>query len=102
MIELEAFHMVLLSLVNVDCLLMHRSQCGSEVDFADDFRLSGIAARDVDDDEVVRRHRAQADGVGGIALLHPVPVVAAPMKEPCVGKSLAKIGQIHAAELFIR
>ena len=69
-LEVELLHLVEPALHDVDGLLVQDLQRAVEVGLADHARRVGL----VDDDEVVRRDRAQADGVGRVRLVRPVPV----------------------------
>src|ERR1019366_7562350 len=99
--EIKPLDVVLLPLMNVDSLWMDGGKGGRKIYLSDHLRLSILLARSIDDDEIVGRHRTQADRVRRIALLHPVPVASAPLQVPCFSKSLAQFRQFHIAELLI-
>ena len=76
-----------------------------EIGLADDARL----ARGVDDHEVVRRDRPQADGVGRIRLVGPGPLAvgrgragAGPMHEPLLGQDAENLLHVVPAERLRR
>ena len=73
--------MVLLALVEVNGFGMNRGEGRGEVNFADNLRLPVTVNARVDDDEVVRRDRAQADGIRRVSLLDPVPAPTGTMQE---------------------
>ena len=69
-LEVEALHLIELPFDDVDGLFVERGRPAREVGLADD----ALAIGRIDDDEVVRRDRSQADGVGRIRLVGPVPL----------------------------
>ena len=69
-VVVERLHLIEAALHDVDGLGVQGGRPAREVGFADHL---GPGA-DVDDDEVVRRDRAQAHGIGGVALARPVPL----------------------------
>src|SRR5438270_5542340 len=93
--------MVLLALMEVDCLRMNCGQRRGEIDFADYFRLAPVFSGRIDDDEVVGRDRTQTDRVRWIGFVDPVPVSAALMQESGFSKLLAKSRQIDVTEPLI-
>ena len=88
--------------MDINRFWMHRSQRRRKIALADHFRLA-ILQRfrmpgGVDDDEIVRGHRAQAHRVRRIRLLHPVPVPAALVQKSRLGHSLAQILNFRCPE----
>ena len=96
--EVEMLDVILLRAVQVDGFFVHGGQRAGKIDFADDFRLAG----DVDDDEIVAGHRAQADGVRGIRFLGPVIVFAGAVQKARFREARAQIGHIDFAKLARR
>ena len=80
--------MKLLPLVQINRLGMNGRERAREIHFADHFGPAG----GVHDHEIVGGHRAQADGVGGIGLLRPVPVLPGAMQIARFGEPFAEIG----------
>ena len=80
---------------------MQRRRAAGEIGLADDFGL----ASDVDDDEIVRRDRSEADRIGGIRLARPRParpvIASAAIDDPLLGQNAEDLLQVVAAEPFI-
>ena len=74
---IEALHLILPRLVQVDRLFVQRGQRRREGDFRDHLVIAG----DIHHHEIVARDRAQADRVGGIGVRSPVPVAARVMQK---------------------
>src|SRR5437588_11847530 len=81
---------------------MDGSERRREIDFADHLRLAPIFTSRIDDDEVVWRNRSQADSIGGIRFIDPVPVSTALMQKTGFTKLLAKLWEIDITESLIR
>ena len=88
-LEVELLHLVQPALHDVDGLLVEDLERGVEVGLPDHARRVGL----VHDDEVVRRHRAQADRVGRVRLVRPVPVA---------GRILGRAGLAEVHEALFR
>ena len=71
-VPIEVLHLVLLAAVDVDRVLVDEQRRARPVAFADHLRHRAL----LDDYEVVRARRAQADLLGGEGLAHPVVAVA--------------------------
>ena len=98
LVEVQPLDVVLLSLVEINCFGMDGGERAGEIYLTDYLRL----VRDVDDDEVVGSDRAQADGIGRIGFLRPVPMVSGAVEESSLGEPLAELPQAHVAEFFFR
>src|SRR5262245_55869958 len=96
LLEVQSLNMMLLPLVNVDCPGVDRRERAREVDFADYSRSFGF----INDDEIIGRYSAQADGVGRIRLIGPVPEFTAAVKKSGLDQMLIERRQIHVAETF--
>ena len=86
---------------------MHGRQRRREIHFANHLRLAVLvsirSASGINNHEIVRGHRTQADRIRRISLLHPMPIPAAAMQKSRVGHPLAQARQIHVSEaLFWR
>ena len=87
LLEIQTLYVILLTLMNVNCLRMQRRQRRRKIHFADDFgpafllgsRIPCDISRNINDHEIIGSDCAQADRIRGIRLLHPVPVPSAAM-----------------------
>ena len=77
LLEVQAFDMILLAFVNVDGLGVDRGKRAREINLADHLGHFGF----IDDDEIVGCYGTQADGVGRIRLIGPVPEFTAAVKK---------------------
>src|ERR1019366_6384226 len=99
--EIKSLNVVLLPLMNVDCLGMDGGESRRKIHFTNHLRLPVLSACRIDNDEIVGGHRTQADRVCRIALLYPVPVASAPLQETSFSKSFTELRQFHFAESLI-
>lgn len=104
LIEIEALDVVLLALVQIDRFGMDCGESGGEIYFADHFGFAVFgavgAAGDVRDYEIIGGDGAEADRIGWIGLLDPVPVFAAAMEETRFGEAFTEGWKVHGAEAF--
>ena len=85
--------------MQVDRLRVHGRERAGEIHLANYFRL---ALGRVHDDEVVGSHPAQADRVGGIRLVGPMPRRAAAMQEPGFLERFGRFVDFDRAEPLAR
>lgn len=79
--EVQLIDVVLLALMEVNGFGVDGREGGGEIYFADYLRLAATVSSGIDNDEIVRGNRAQADRIRGVSLLDPVPVSSAAMQE---------------------
>ncbi len=96
-LEVEALHLIQPALDQVDRLLVQGRGRAREVDLADHLRRVGR----VDHDEIVGRHRTQADRVGGIRLVGPVPLAFRLVHEALIRQQAQDARQAVRTERFI-
>ena len=97
-VVVEAFDVVLHTVLDIDCLLVQRGECAREIRFADYAGLTRV----VHNDKVVRGDGAQADGVGRIALRDPVPAVLGVVQKAGLLEVRAEPREVERPKLLIR
>jgi len=101
LVEIQAFNVVLLALVDVNRFRMDGGERGGEIYFADHLRLAILFAGRIDDDEIIRRNGSQANGVSGIRFVDPMPIPATLMQESRFAKLFAEFRKVDVSEPFI-
>ena len=73
----ETLHLILAGFVQIDRLFVERGERGGERYLGNNI----VGAGDIDDDEVIAGHRAQADSVGRIRIAGPVPATGGVLQQ---------------------
>ena len=96
-VVVQALHVVLHTVLNVDGLLVKSRKGAGKVRFADYSRFMRV----VNNDEIVRGDGAQTESVSGIALRNPVPAVLGVVQKARFLQVLAKAPEVERAKLFV-